>query len=951
MIVMRMRSVFSLATGFLAGTAPYAVLAQDIGLVGAVNQTSQGTPPGRPPRMLNLGNNVIFKERIETSKVGSLQVAFVDKSTVSLGPDSNVVLDEYLYDPSAKTGKMLLTLGKGALRFVGGEISHQGNVEVRTPVGTVGVRGGAFTLTYDPGSKALRIVSNYGRLTISNAQGTQVINRPGYVSTMSSGGPPTPPQRAGGADFDRPTMMVGSQPGQNGGAPRPPTDPLVQTVYTDPTSRTPPATVPSQAGNTSQTTTRTATAPPPPPDTQPTTRTAQTAVTTQAAQTTATGGQGTSTATTTVKTDAAVVATAVRQAAAAATQLRTALAQVAAAAATAAANASTDPNAAVSRAAALQAAQAAQAALAQADTDLARAIAALAQVEALLARLQAATSLTETQAAAAELVSAANTVLSAFQSIVSQNAIAQARALDVNALVTASLQAARLVPAKVFALDGTASAGSAFPFLTSAFVASGNSSAATVTPMLGYRNQGTVSADGFTVTPGVTRTLLIGFSLNGTGSSQSSNALVATGSFEAGQSGTGNAMEFIGGFFGSGRTSATNGPSFAAGAITGTNGTISVDADGIPSGLTVDPQSLAGGLIQPSNTGAQQFGYLPGNVSGSYTFSQSGTGVTPPAGLGQDRAAVTLKGYVSGSLTSTQLSTVPNANGLFPFISGSRQDYQFAGLTGTPDDLVMTFDPSTSTVRATVKIQSVDPASRLASAIYQLGSDAANEAGRRSTYIDNKVFALRHYNGSGALSTATMRTSAVETINSGNRQLMFPWSAVVATNPNANAQYFPGVTICDCAYTQWGFWSVNATHNSNADMAHLNPWVAGQLASPGQIPNSTSATYTGHAIASINNAGSVYLAAGNVSHQVNFATATGSGSISNLDGRSYTINSALVGGTVNFTGTLTAANMAGTLKGSFYGPGTPPVEMGGQFGLSSVSGPAYSANGVFLGKR
>ena len=92
---MRMRQVLPLATGLLAGTVSGVALAQDIGLVGAVNQTSQGTPPGRPSRMLNLGNNVIFKERIETSKVGSLQVAFVDKSTVSLGPDSNVVLDEY----------------------------------------------------------------------------------------------------------------------------------------------------------------------------------------------------------------------------------------------------------------------------------------------------------------------------------------------------------------------------------------------------------------------------------------------------------------------------------------------------------------------------------------------------------------------------------------------------------------------------------------------------------------------------------------------------------------------------------------------------------------------------------------------------------------------------------------------------------------------------------------
>ncbi len=946
---MRMRQVLPLATGLLAGTVSGVALAQDIGLVGAVNQTSQGTPPGRPSRMLNLGNNVIFKERIETSKVGSLQVAFVDKSTVSLGPDSNVVLDEYLYDPNGKTGKMLLTLGKGALRFVGGEISHQGNVEVRTPVGTVGVRGGAFTLTYDPGSRSLRILSSYGRLTISNAQGTQVITRPGYVSTMTGGGPPSPPQRAGEGDFDRPTMMVGSQPGQNGGAPRPPTDPLVQSVYNDPTSRTQPGSVPAQTGNTSQTTTRTTgNAPPPPPDTQQTTRTVQTAVNNQAAQTTAVTRQG---STSSVKTDGSAAVTAARQAVSVAQLARTSAAQLAAAAASAAANASTDAGGAVSRSAALQAAAAAQAALNQADVDLARAIAALSQLEAILVRLQSATTLAEIQAAAADLVAVANTVLSAVQSVVSQNAIAQARALDVTSLVAASFQAARLVPARVFALDGTASAGSAIPFLTNVFVSNANSNAAVTTPMLGYRGQGTVSADGFTVTPGVTRTLLIGFSLAGTGATQSSNAIVATGSFEPARTGTGNAQEFIGGFFASGRTVGSNGPSFAAGAITGTNGSITVDADGIPNAATVDQASLAGGLIAPANTGAQQYGYLPGNNTPNYAISQSGTAVTPPAGLGNDRPAMTLNGYVSGSFTSTQASNVAGANGLFPLLTATRQDYQFAGLTGTPDDVVMTFDPASSTVRATIKIQSTDPTSRLASAIYQLGSDTSNEAGRRSTYIDSKTFALRSYSGSAATSTATLRTNVVETIGTGNRQLLFPWSAVVSSNPNANTQFFPGVTICDCAYTQWGFWSVAGSHASDTDWGNLNPWVAGVLASPGQIPNTGSATYNGHAIASVNNAGAVYIAAGNLSHTVNFATGSGTGAISNLDGRNYSFSSTLAAGTVNFSGVISGASAAGALRGSFYGPGTPPAEMGGQFGLSSTGGPAYAANGVFLGKR
>ena len=197
----------------------------------------------------------------------------------------------------------------------------------------------------------------------------------------------------------------------------------------------------------------------------------------------------------------------------------------------------------------------------------------------------------------------------------------------------------------------------------------------------------------------------------------------------------------------------------------------------------------------------------------------------------------------------------------------------------------------------------------------------------------------------------TLRNGTVATTSGGNSQLLFPWSAVRAGNPNADAQYFPGVTQCSCRYTQWGFWSVDGTRGTDTDYGSLNPWVAGQLASVGQIPTVGAATYSGHAMASVNNAGAVYVAGGNLSHTVNFATGTGTGSIANLGGRSYNFASALAAGSVNFSGSITGTNAAGSLRGSFYGPGTPPAEMAGQFGIAATAGPAYAANGIFLGSR
>jgi hypothetical protein len=929
----------------MAGVAPVEVLAQEVGRVGAVNPRSQGTPPGRSQRVLDLGLDVIFKERIQTSREGSVSVAFVDKSTVGLGPDTDVVLDEYFYDPKVKTGTMLMNLGKGMLRFVGGEISHRGTVEVRTPVGTVGVRGGAFTVIYDPATRTLRVISTYGRLTISNGLGTQRIDRPGFVVVVAAGQAPAAPVRSGSGDFDLPTRLIGSQPGQFGSAPRLPTDQGTRTAYVNPTTAAPPSTVASLSGNASQASSGSR----PPGGARPVTSLAgaqavQTAVSQQAALTTAVTDQA---ALGRTRTAGAAAVAAALDALALATQSQAAAATLAASASVAAANASTDPNAAVSRTAALSAAAAAQAALAQANADLAQAGAALAQAQALLANLQAAGNLLQARPAVTQLVAATNAVLSAVRAVQGQAAVVQARALDVTALVSASFDAARLVPARSFALAGSATAGSAIPFLTDVFVSEANSLNATVTPMLGHRVRGDVSPDGFIVTPGVIRTLQIGFSLTGSGASQSSSAMVATGGFVDGQPGTGNGLDFVGGFFASGRVTATDGPSFARGSLAGANGSITLEPDDVPATGSLDSTSTAGGLAGPG--GALQFGYLTGNTTPAYDYVQPLGGEAPPPGLGDDRDALTLRGYVSGSMTSTQLGSPPGANGLPPLLAATRQDFQFAGLGGTPDDVTLIVDPVASTVQGTLKIRSLDPASRLASAIYQLGSDASSAATQRSAFIDNQTFALRSAGGTSA--TVSLRNGTIETVSGGNRQFLFPWSAVRAGNPGADAQYFPGVAMCGCSYTQWGFWSVDGTRGSDSDYGNLNPWVAGQLGSIGQIPNSGSATYAGHAVASINNAGSVYIAAGNFSHAVNFATQSGTGTISNLDGRTYAVTSALTAGTVQFSGAIAGTNAAGSMRGSFYGPGTPPLEMGGQFGIASTGGPAYAANGVFLGAR
>jgi hypothetical protein len=122
--------------------------AQNSGRVGAVNLDATGTPPGAGSRTLNIGTNIIYKERVQTSASGSTQIMFPDTSTLNVGRNSNIVIDEYVYDPKAGTGKMVATVSKGVMRFVGGQISHTAGVTVNTPVATLGIRGGVATVVY-----------------------------------------------------------------------------------------------------------------------------------------------------------------------------------------------------------------------------------------------------------------------------------------------------------------------------------------------------------------------------------------------------------------------------------------------------------------------------------------------------------------------------------------------------------------------------------------------------------------------------------------------------------------------------------------------------------------------------------------------------------------------------------------------------------------------------------
>ena len=67
---------------------------------------------------------------------GLVQILLRDGSTFTVGANSDLVIDEFVYDPQAGSGKLVASFGKGVARFVGGKLSKKpGGVTVKTPVG------------------------------------------------------------------------------------------------------------------------------------------------------------------------------------------------------------------------------------------------------------------------------------------------------------------------------------------------------------------------------------------------------------------------------------------------------------------------------------------------------------------------------------------------------------------------------------------------------------------------------------------------------------------------------------------------------------------------------------------------------------------------------------------------------------------------------------------------
>jgi len=130
---------------------------------------------------LKEGSAVYAGDTIETGDAGRLVIRFIDSSTLQMGADARLTVDELVYDVYGLTDKkdgQALTFVEGVFRYVSGAISKNdyANVAIDTPVATIGIRGTDFVA---------------GRLTVGMAPGTSHYGyqiRDGAIEIVAPGG-------------------------------------------------------------------------------------------------------------------------------------------------------------------------------------------------------------------------------------------------------------------------------------------------------------------------------------------------------------------------------------------------------------------------------------------------------------------------------------------------------------------------------------------------------------------------------------------------------------------------------------------------------------------------------------------------------------------------------------------------------------------------------------------
>jgi hypothetical protein len=908
-----------LASLLLVASMSGPMAQQRVGVHSAVNPDATGAPPGATPRRLVIGQDAVFNERITTAANGQTQVLFLDQSSMTIGPNSDLTIDQFVYDPKSGTGKLAMSATRGLLRYVGGKLSKQDEgVTLRTSTATIAIRGGAFIADINRDGTDATLIYGKGLTVTGVAGGLQTLTRLGFHSITLAGGSPSPPAPQPAGQLALFTQRLDGRTGGTGGAKTVPTDASVINSGVSGTISGNLSSSVQQAAATQPQTTPFTTATTPPGTTSQFNSAGQVI---DCASALTCGSSNTTQVTTTPFSQFG-----------------------------ASSNGGgpyggfykTTPGTGSSRGFV-------------SNTPVFNIPYTGGQIGAdgfYTAQLNGSTIRFPVAANGGSLNFGSAGTASPFGPISGTSFITADRTflysnnteieftdersfvyggIPVNASFYPATGSARVF---AFNVQPDAALQSNIPFIRNQ--AGGNLSNPTVSPFYVWapptvpfaRFDGTSAIpnqSGFTSSKALQASLAI----NGQGPSQSSVLVISTGSFfTAADSGKPAGDAIVRGSFSANGSAPLVRISGNASTLPDGAGNTLFGGNSI-SGFVLDQGFYDLNLNRQTSTSSE----IPyGATTTSYGFAQPVLAATLPANVGVNRTSQTLTGNFGGVM--------------YP---------QTAGSVGSP--YAVTGTTSITTVAPTGSLTSTfsggDPFGTN-TVVLQFGF-TPNFTNTRlsSTFIDNNNF------------SAVENQSTPSQVNGTNIQLngdptQASRIALVNGNTVTPSSLLPNGLCQTCQFLQWGYWTgeldtpdSTGTTVTRLDRAHINTWIAGSPTSIADIATLKGAavigTYSGNSIGSVFNNGQSYIASGGFNGTYNFGTQTGTLGITNFDGHSFAATGSAPLSGANYAYDVSTAGATGKIRGSFFGP--MAAETGGSFAFQTTAGPAYIASGIFAGKR
>ena len=145
---------------------------------------------------LETGSKIYFGDTIIVKAQSTAQILLLDETALIIGEKSELTIDDFVYDPKSKVGKIVSNIKIGTVRIITGEISNQNpdNLEVNIPTGSIGARGTEFVVVTESDKKSTVVLLGPGKkntlgmvpgiLNISDGINTVNVTTPGFQSVV-----------------------------------------------------------------------------------------------------------------------------------------------------------------------------------------------------------------------------------------------------------------------------------------------------------------------------------------------------------------------------------------------------------------------------------------------------------------------------------------------------------------------------------------------------------------------------------------------------------------------------------------------------------------------------------------------------------------------------------------------------------------------------------------------